>query len=60
MGYRDLALVMAELAVVVVGVTGIMHFKFQQSFEFIIVPQIQFIVRVLDIAPHRCSAWNGC
>ena len=54
-GFSDQAVVMAGLAVVVVGVSGIMQFKFQQSFEFTIVPQIQFIVRVLDIAvmPQR-------
>ena len=46
----DRAVAMAGLAVVVVGVSGILQFRFQQSFEFIIVPQIQFIVRVLDIA----------
>ena len=32
------------------GVSGIMQLKFQQSFEYIIVPQILFVVRVLDMS----------
>ena len=48
--------VKAELAVVVVDVSGIMQLKFQQPFEYIIVPQILFIVRVLDISADTHSA----
>ena len=48
--------VMAQMAVVVVGVFGIMQLQYQQSFDFIIVPQILFIVRVLDISADMHSA----
>ena len=53
--------VKAGLTVVVVDVSWIMQLKFQQSFEYIIVPQILFIVRVLDIFSRsaRCQTVQG-
>ena len=48
--------VKSRLTVVVVDVSGIIQLKFQQSFEYIIVPQILFIVRVLDISADTYSA----
>ena len=37
-------------------VSAIMQLKFQQSFEFFVVPQIQFFARVLDISA-ACRDW---
>ena len=37
---------------------AIMQLKFQQSFEFFVVPQIQFFARVLDI-PAACRDWHA-
>ena len=47
------------MAVVVVGVFGIMQLKFQQSFGFIIVRQILFIVRVLDTSTDTHMVETG-
>ena len=51
-----MGVVKAGLAVVVVDVSGIMQLRFQQSFEYVVVPQTLFIVRVLDISEDTHSA----
>ena len=51
-----MGVVKAGLAVVVVDVSRIMQLKIQQSFEYVVVPQILFIVRVLDISEDTHSA----
>ena len=44
----------------VVSVSVIMQLKFQHSFEFVIVPLIQFIVRVLEISACRRDRYAQC
>ena len=44
----------------VCDVSVIMQLKFQQSSEFVFVPQIQFIVRVLDISVLHRARYAQC